>query len=68
MEKYITPIVKSNWCINDNRIDIKREDLLSFSFGGNKARIVQEFLKICGNKTKIVLLFIGMHARICVDY
>lgn len=59
MEKYISPIVKSNWCINDNRIYIKREDLLPFSFGGNKARIVQEFFEDMRKQNKNCLIGYG---------
>lgn len=35
---------------NNNNIYIKREDLLPFSFGGNKYRIALEFLEDCKNK------------------
>lgn len=59
MEKYITPIIKSNWDINDNCIYIKREDLLPFSFGGNKARIVQEFFEDMRKKNKNCLIGYG---------
>lgn len=38
----ITPIKKLNSIANNN-IFIKRDDLLDFSFGGNKVRISQEF-------------------------
>lgn len=45
MEEYITPIIKSSYEINDNNIYIKRDDLLPFSFGGNKVRISGEFIE-----------------------
>lgn len=32
-----TPIQKLNMKLNDNAIFIKRDDLIPFSFGGNKA-------------------------------
>lgn len=35
---YPTPIEKINLSINENNLFIKREDLISTSFGGNKAR------------------------------
>ena len=41
--KYITPIQKINYVTGNINIYIKREDLLPISFGGNKARIAQEF-------------------------
>lgn len=40
--KYLTPIVKINSQLPCN-IYIKRDDLLPFSFGGNKVRIAEEF-------------------------
>lgn len=39
----ITPILLSNFNVLDNHIFIKRDDLLPFSFGGNKARIANEY-------------------------
>lgn len=38
-----TPIVKCKTDLDDLDIYVKRDDLLPFSFGGNKARIAQEF-------------------------
>lgn len=43
--KYFTPIIKINSQLTCN-IYIKRDDLLPFSFGGNKVRIAEEFLQI----------------------
>lgn len=40
---YITPIQKLNTKVGDTTIYMKRDDLLPFSFGGNKVRIAQEF-------------------------
>lgn len=45
MEKFITPILKSNLKINENNIFIKREDLYPIAFGGNKARIVEKLIE-----------------------
>lgn len=42
--KYLTPIVKINSQLPCN-IYIKRDDLLPFSFGGNKVRIAEEFFE-----------------------
>ncbi len=42
---YKTPIVPCNGMNQENEIFIKRDDLLPFSFGGNKARIAWEFLE-----------------------
>lgn len=42
--KYITPITfVEEW--NGNKIYIKRDDLLPFSFGGNKVRIANEYFE-----------------------
>lgn len=40
-----SPIQKLNNKINENEIYVKREDLLTFSLGGNKVRIAQEFFE-----------------------
>ena len=42
--KYLTPIVKINSQLPCN-IYIERDDLLPFSFGGNKVRIAEEFFE-----------------------
>lgn len=44
MEIYATPVQEINRH-HDNRIFVKRDDLLPFSFGGNKARKAVEFLE-----------------------
>lgn len=41
--EYMTPIFKCNSLIEKVNIYIKREDLLPFSFGGNKVRIAEEY-------------------------
>lgn len=56
---YITPIVP---CINmeeNNDIFIKRDDLLPFSFGGNKARIALEFFSDMEEKGKNCIVGYG---------
>lgn len=45
MMKYISPISKLNDKTGNNEIYIKRDDLLPFSFGGNKARKAVKFLE-----------------------
>lgn len=40
--KYTTQISPLNY-LNDNKLYIKRDDLIPFSFGGNKVRIAQEY-------------------------
>lgn len=40
-----TPIYKINVDLNENEIFVKRDDLLPFSFGGNKARKAELFFK-----------------------
>lgn len=43
--KYYTPIHKLSLFIPGTSIYIKREDLIPFSFGGNKVRIAKEYFK-----------------------
>lgn len=40
-----TPILPLKYNYNSNQFFIKRDDLLPFSFGGNKARIAKEYFK-----------------------
>lgn len=40
-----TPIQKLNMRLNDNNIFVKRDDLIPFSFGGNKARKAKLFFE-----------------------
>lgn len=44
LKNYITPLYELYNDDNKNHIFIKREDLIPFSFGGNKVRIAQEFI------------------------
>lgn len=52
--KYFTPIIKIHSQLTCN-IYIKRDDLLPFSFGGNKVRIAEEFFADMRRKNMIVL-------------
>lgn len=54
MKKEYTPIIKSNFDIGNNNLFIKRDDLLPFSFGGNKVRIAEEFLNDMGNANWLI--------------
>ena len=45
IEDFSTPIQKIEWRGCDSNIYIKRDDLIGFSFGGNKARIAAEFVR-----------------------
>ena len=42
-ERIISPIQLLDYSINNNKMFVKREDLISFSFGGNKARKAMYF-------------------------
>lgn len=44
-KKFKAPIQKSNISINKNNIFYLREDMIPFSFGGNKVRIAEEFFE-----------------------
>lgn len=57
MEK--TPIVKIRTDLEGLAIYIKREDLLPFSFGGNKVRIAQEFYSDMDSKGKNCMIGYG---------
>lgn len=57
MEK--TPIVKCKTDLNGLEIYMKREDLLPFSFGGNKVRIAQEFYADMDTKGKECMIGYG---------
>lgn len=56
--EYITPIIKID-DFGDNRLFVKREDLLPFSFGGNKVRIAQEFFLDMDEKQKSCMIGYG---------
>ena len=42
----MTPVSMSNLRIDGNKLYIKREDLLPFSFGRNKVRIAEKFIDV----------------------
>ena len=54
---YITPIIKIEDDFND--LYIKRDDLLPFSFGGNKVRIALEFLDDMRNQDRDCIIGYG---------
>ena len=63
---YATPIIKIE---NDNNeLYVKRDDLLPFSFGGNKVRIALAFLHDMRNQGKIVLLDMGTQDLILAEH
>ena len=55
----VTPLLRLKDEIADNQIYIKREDLLPFSFGGNKVRIASEFLSDMYQKNKNCIIGYG---------
>lgn len=55
----MTPIVKIDLPDFGNTMYIKREDLLPFSFGGNKVRIAQEFVQDMKRQGKTALIGYG---------
>ncbi|MDP0494016.1 MAG: pyridoxal-phosphate dependent enzyme, partial [Fusobacterium sp. JB021] len=59
MEKFNTPIVKIKSDENYNDIYIKRDDLIPFSFGGNKVRIANEFLEDMKSKNYTSIISYG---------
>ena len=48
---YKTPIIKIE--NDDNDLYIKRDDLIPFSFGGNKVRIAAEFIDDMAEQGKL---------------
>lgn len=54
-----TPIIKAKAPIGNINLFIKRDDLLPFSFGGNKARIAQEFYADMDTKGKNCMIGYG---------
>lgn len=54
-----TPIIKCQIELNGINLYIKRDDLLPFSFGGNKARIAQEFFADMDDKNKNCMIGYG---------
>ena len=61
-----TPVHELEYFSAENRIYIKREDALPFSFGGNKVRFAQAFMedmerKGCG----AMIIYGGYHSNLC---
>lgn len=50
MKAFVSPIVEYSGVIDRCRLFIKRDDLIPFSFGGNKYRIASELFKDMSNK------------------
>ena len=71
-EKFsMTPIYRCNGEYGDNEIYIKRDDLLPFSFGGNKVRKAQKFYQEIKEEQPTVLVTYGSsssnHCRIIAN-
>jgi len=66
-----TPIQKLNMRLNDNAIFIKRDDLIPFSFGGNKARKAKLFFEDLESQKSDCLVTYGSsssnHCRIVAN-
>lgn len=61
-----TPIQLLESREDDNQIYMKREDLLPFSFGGNKVRFAQAFLEDMERKQcDAMLIYGGYHSNLC---
>lgn len=74
---FVTPIQSAKISLpGNNKLYIKREDLLPFSFGGNKVRIAQVFLRDMLNKKKTLMIGYGnsrsnlcrVLSNLCVAY
>ncbi len=61
-----TPIQLLSSCGDQNRIYMKREDLLPFSFGGNKVRFAQAFLEdMQSRQCNAMIIYGGYHSNLC---
>ena len=61
-----TPIHKISEKLNNNSFYMKREDLLEFSFGGNKARKAEKFKKdILDKKANIIVTYGSSESNHC---
>lgn len=61
-----TPIQKLNIRLNDNNIFMKRDDLIPFSFGGNKARKAKLFFRdLEGQKSDCVVTYGSSSSNHC---
>ena len=56
INQYKTPIYDMNYSDQKNEFFIKRDDLLPFSFGGNKVRIAEQYFRDMKKRIVIVLL------------
>jgi len=67
----VTPIQKLNMKINENKLFVKRDDLLPFSFGGNKVRKAILFFNDLEDKKKDSVVTYGSsssnHCRIVAN-
>ena len=63
---YNTPIYKLSEKLNNNSFYMKREDLLPFSFGGNKARKAEKFKKeIIDQRADVVITYGSSESNHC---
>ena len=61
-----TPIYRMSSMEGENRIYIKREDLLPFSFGGNKVRFAEAFLEDMERRhCDAMIIYGGYHSNLC---
>lgn len=61
-----TPIQPLEHLGGENRFYMKREDLLPFSFGGNKVRFAQAFLEDMSRKQcDAMIIYGGYHSNLC---
>lgn len=62
----VTPISELKKPENGNRIFVKRDDLLPFSFGGNKVRIAREFyLDMCAKNCTGMIFYGDRRSNLC---
>lgn len=63
---FCTPIQLLGQLSGENRIYMKREDLLPFSFGGNKVRFARAFLEDMDRKgADAMIIYGGYHSNLC---
>lgn len=61
-----TPIVELSGAYSENRIFVKREDLIPFSFGGNKARKAAAFYRdLIGTGTDLLMTYGSASSNHC---
>lgn len=54
-----TPIIELKTLNDMNRIFVKREELIPFSFGGNKVRIAEEYINHMKTENKTCMVSYG---------